>query len=103
MVVVPGPIGRENQVALFHEKFLAIHRRISALALHDKSDRRHIVAVRPRHFAGIDDGKSHLQSMRGRFDRQMRAHQPDRAPLGLFDADRLARLEQAIEKRLPLP
>ena len=65
VMVVPGPVGRENQVALFHEKFLAIDRRISAPALHDKSDRRHIVPVRPRHFARIDDGKSHLQGMRG--------------------------------------
>ena len=102
-MVMPGPIGRQNQIAFFHVEFFAVHCGIRACALHDETDRRHIMAVGSGHLAGIHDGKGELKRVRGRLDRQMRTDKTDGAPLRLFDTDGLTRLEQAVEERLPLP
>ena len=55
VMIVPSPVGRENQVALFHKKFFALDRRVGPLALHDEANRRHVVPVRLCHLARIYD------------------------------------------------
>mgnify|MGYP003694643057 CR=1 FL=1 len=52
-VIMPGELRRENQIARLHDALLAVDRRISAIALKDKAQRRRRVAVRPGIFAGL--------------------------------------------------
>ncbi len=63
-MIVPGELGRENQIAGLHDALLAVDRRISAVALNDEAQRRRRVAVRPRIFAGLDVLKRDLNRMR---------------------------------------
>src|ERR1700746_1589653 len=50
-VVVPQPTWREDQIAFMHDDLLAFDRGISAVALHDETDRGWRMAVRPSHLA----------------------------------------------------
>ena len=62
MVIMPCPVGRQDEIAFFHEKLFAGHRGVGALPLHDEADRRHVMTMRFGDFARIDDGESDLQA-----------------------------------------
>src|SRR5215471_1009058 len=101
-MLMPGPIGREDKVTLFHGELLAVDGRIRTPSPNDKPDRRHIMTMCPRHLARIHDRECKLKCMGGRFDWKVRTNEADRPPFGLFDTDGLAGLQQTLMKRLPL-
>src|SRR6266508_2852637 len=65
-VIVPGELGRENQITGLHDALLAVDRRVSTVALNNEAQRRRRVAVRSRVLAGLDVLEGNLDRVRGK-------------------------------------
>ena len=64
-MLVPAPLRRENQIAVFHDHFLAVDVGVGAVALEDEAKRRHGVAMAGRHFAGLNQLKGQQHRVAG--------------------------------------
>jgi hypothetical protein len=100
-VVVPGPAGREHEVARPHGNALALNRGVGAFALDDESQCIGRVSVSGRDLAGLDD----LQSAIDRAGdvagaRQSRVFQHEDAALGFLGGDEVDRKH---ERRAHVP
>ena len=90
-VVVPGHVGRDDEVAGVHERALAVDGGVRALALQHEAQRRLRVAVRGRHLVRHD--QLHAGIERGgdlRLSAQAGVLQDQHAPLGFLGGDQLA-------------
>ena len=104
-VVVPGELGRENQIAGFHDALLAIYGRVSAVALNHEAQRRRRVAVGARVFTGLDVLERDLDRVRREGVRaiETRIDQPHYPPLAVLQADHFTGAHQTVVNILPLP
>ena len=65
-MIVPAPVGRENQVERMHRRPLTIDGGVGAAAFHDKAQRRLAVAVTGSNLARQDQLKSGIKPWRNR-------------------------------------
>ena len=62
-MVVPGPGRGDDEVALFHDRPLAVDRRVGAAALDDEAEGRGGMAVGRRHFARHDELQAGIERL----------------------------------------
>jgi hypothetical protein len=91
-VVVPGPRGRDDEIARVHRHALAIHRGVRARAFDDEAQRGLRMPVARRDLAGQDQLQPGVQRVRdGRGTAQRRVLEDEDAPLRFRRRDQLAR------------
>ena len=104
-VLVPQPVGRQDEVAWAHRQLLALDRGRRALAFDDEAERGRRVAVRSRHLAGPHELDGGVDGVGGakRFG-DARIDQRNRPPLaGTLDVDEVARLRNEPAHHVPAP
>ena len=103
-VVVPGHVGRDDEIAGRHEGTLAVHGRVRALAFEHEAQRRLRVAVGGGHLVRHDE--LHAGIERGG-DLGLAAHarvfQDQHAPLGLLGGDQRAGLQHGLADLVEAP
>ncbi len=94
-MVVPGPRGRDDEVARVHGGALAAHGGVGPLAVDDEAQRRLHVAVRGRHLARHDQLQPGIDRLRDRgVAGQRRVLEHQHAAHGLLGGDQVGRLHQ---------
>ena len=87
-MVVPGPAGRDDEIAGLHRDAFAVHRRIGALAVHDETQRGLRVPVRWRHLARQDQLQTGIERLRdARLSAQRGVLEDQHATHGLLGGD----------------
>ena len=96
-MVVPGPRGRDHEIARPHRGPLAVDRGVGALAFDDEAQRALGVAMAGRDLARQDElqaGEERMRDARGRVLTQRRVLQNQHATLGLGRGDQTSRFHQ---------
>ena len=94
-VVMPGPARRDDEVAGFHLRALAVYCRERAVPLNDEAQRALRMAVAGRDFARHDDLQARIERLRdARLPAQPGVFQNQHPPHGFFGRDQPARLHQ---------
>jgi hypothetical protein len=105
-MLVPGPLGRANEIAGLHDHLLAFDVGVGSLTLKHETKSRHRMAVCGGDFSGLDELKAEKHRVRGQFSVvETRVDEPDVSSFGgpALDADHIARAQQAIVNIVPLP
>ena len=104
-VIVPRPVGRGHVVPPLHERALAAHSRVGALALDDEAGRGGRVVMRARDLARKDELDAGVERSDGAdlLRRQAGVEEVQNATLRLLRGHQLSRAHHARPHLRPLP
>ncbi len=103
-MIVPTPLRRQDKIAGTHGRALAIDGGKRAVAFHDKTQRRLVMTMARRYFAGHDQLQACIQRRGyGRLAAQLRVLQHQHPAHRLFGADELPALQQQRADLLIVP
>src|SRR6516165_9593120 len=102
-VVVPGPVGGEDEIAREHREALTVNDRVAAAALDDQAKGRRRMAMGPSNLAWHHDLDVGDQCVAGRHPGQLGVGQAQNSAFGLLGTNELGRPHRLWSQIAPVP